>query len=99
MLISKKKTCHQVNFSVQADNRVKIIDSEKRDKYLDFARELRKLWNNIVTVIQIVVVALWKFTKDFEKLEIRGKIETVQTTALKSATILTLIWKTLQGLK
>ena len=36
----KKRTCRLVDFAVPADNRVKIKESEKRDKYLDHAREL-----------------------------------------------------------
>ena len=31
-----------VDFSVPVDHRVKLKESEKRDKYLDLARELRK---------------------------------------------------------
>ena len=30
-----------------------IKEGEKRDKYLDLARELKRLWNMIVTVIPI----------------------------------------------
>ena len=41
-----KRTCLLVDFAVSADHKVKIKESEKRDKYLDFARELRKLWKN-----------------------------------------------------
>ena len=35
----------------------------KRDKYLNFVRELRKLWNIRVTVIPIVTGALRTFPK------------------------------------
>ena len=43
MLISKKKrTRHLVNFSVPADYRVKIQESEEIDKCLDVFRELKK---------------------------------------------------------
>ena len=34
-------TCWIVDFAVSADHRVKIKESEKRDKYLDLARELK----------------------------------------------------------
>ena len=30
---------------IPADHRVKLKECEKRDKYLDLARELNKLWN------------------------------------------------------
>ena len=54
----KKITCRIVDFAVPADNRVKLKRSEKRDKYLDLARELKKLWNMKVTMIPIVIDAL-----------------------------------------
>ena len=41
----KKRTCKIVDFAVPADNRVKLKESEKKNKYLDFTRELKKLWN------------------------------------------------------
>ena len=37
----KKKTCRIMDFAVLADHRVKLKESEKRDKYQDFARELK----------------------------------------------------------
>ena len=37
---------------------LKIEESENRVKYLDFARELKKLWNMRVTVILIVISTL-----------------------------------------
>ena len=61
-------------------------ESEKIDKYLDLARELKKLWNMKVKVVPIVIGALGTIPKALEKsldkLEIRGRIETIQTTAL-----------------
>ena len=42
--------CRIVDFAVPADHRVKLKESEKRDKYLDLARELKKLWNMKVTI-------------------------------------------------
>ena len=38
----KKRTCRIVDFAVQADHRVKIKETEKRDKNLDLSRELKK---------------------------------------------------------
>ena len=52
---------------------------------MDFARELKKLWNMKVTVIPIVIGALSTVTKalvqGLEYLKIRGQLETVQTTS------------------
>ena len=46
-----------VNFAVPADHKIKLKESEKKDKYLDLARELKKLWNMKVTIISIVIGA------------------------------------------
>ena len=82
-----------MDFAVPADHRVKLKENEKMDKYLDLARELKKLWNMRVKVIPIVVGTLEtvpiSLKKRLEDLEIRGRIETIQTTALlQSARIL-----------
>ena len=41
---NKKKNgiCKIVDFAVPADNRIKLKECEKKDKYLDLARELKK---------------------------------------------------------
>ena len=53
---------------------------------MDFVRELKKLWNIKVMIISIVIGALGTVTKGLiqglEDLEIRGRMETIQTTAL-----------------
>ena len=77
MLISQKqRACHLVDFAILADHRVKIKESEKIDKYLDLARELRKLWNKRMIVIPVVVsmleLVLKGLQKRLEELEIRG---------------------------
>ena len=41
-VINKKRTCRIVNFAVLADHRVKLKERKKKDKYLDFTRELKK---------------------------------------------------------
>ena len=46
VLIKKdKRTCHLVDFTVPTDHGVKIKGSEMIDKYLDLAREEKKLCN------------------------------------------------------
>ena len=47
----KKRICKIVDFAVQADHRINLKESEKKDKYLDLARELKKLWNMKVTIV------------------------------------------------
>ena len=44
-----------------------IIKKEKKDKYLDLARELKKLWNMQVTIIPIVIGAFGTVTKGLLK--------------------------------
>ena len=41
---NKKRTCKIVYFAVRADHKIKLKESEKKNKYLD--RELKKLWNH-----------------------------------------------------
>ena len=71
-----------MDFAVPADHRAKLKENEKMDKYLDLARELKKSWNMKVKVIPIVVGAPGTVPKGLENLDIRGKIETIQNTAL-----------------
>ena len=87
IIINKKeRTCRIVEFAVPADHRVKFKESEKKDKYFDLVRELDKLWNIKVAVIPIVICSLSTVTKrlvqGLEDLEIRGRVETIQNTAL-----------------
>ena len=95
----KKKICKIVDFAVPADHRIILKESEKKDKYLDLARELKKLWNMKVTIVPIVISALGTITKGLlkglEDLEIGERIETIQTTALmRTARILRRVLET-----
>ena len=40
----KKRICKIVDFAVPADQRIRLKECEKKDKYLDLAMELKKLW-------------------------------------------------------
>ena len=97
VLINKKERTDQlVNFAVPADHRVKLKENEKMDKYLDLARELKKLWN---MKVKVIVGALGTVPKGLERglenLEIRGRIDTIQNTALlQSARILRRVLET-----
>ena len=96
----KKRTCRIVDFAIPARHRVKIEKkkkkkkNEQKDKYLYLAIEFfKKLWNMKVTLILIVIGALDTVTKGLiqglKYLEIRGRVDTIQTTALlRSARIL-----------
>ena len=80
------RICKIVDFAVQADHRINLKESEKKDKYLDLAREIEKLWNMKVTIVPIVIGALGTVTKGLlkglEDLDIGGRVETIQTPAL-----------------
>ena len=39
----RKRICKIVDFAVQAYHRINLKESEKKDKYLNLARELKKL--------------------------------------------------------
>ena len=93
------RTCKIVDFAVPADHRIKLKECEKKDKYLDLARELKKLWNMQVTIIPIVIRAFGTVTKGLlkglEDLEVGSRVETLQTTALlRTARILRKVLKT-----
>ena len=70
---------------------IKLKECEKKDKYLDFAREMKKittnkLWNMKVTIVPIVVGAFGAVSKGLlkglEDLEIGRGGEIIQITAL-----------------
>ena len=88
----EKKICKFVDFAVLADHRIKLKECEKKDKYLDFARELKILWNMKVTIVPIVIGALGTVTKGLlkglEDWDLGGRVETIQTTALLKTDII-----------
>ena len=71
-----------MDFAVPANHRVPSKESEKRDKFMDFVWEMKKLFN-MKTVITVVIGVLGKVTMvtGLEDLEIRERVETIQTTA------------------
>ena len=91
--------CRIVDFADPADPRINQKESEKNDKYPDLARELKKLWNMKVTIVPIVIGALGTITrglfKGLEDLEVGGRVEIIQTTALlRTARILRRVLET-----
>ena len=57
-----------MNFAVSADHRVKLKESERKDKYLDMARELKKLWNMKMMAIPILIGAPRKIKRRGKKI-------------------------------
>ena len=87
IIIKKKERIGKdVDFAVPADHRINLKECVKKDKYLNLARELKKLWNMKVTIVPIVVGAFGTITKGLlkglEDLEVGGRVETIQITAL-----------------
>ena len=62
-----------MDFAVPTDQRIKLKECEKKDKYLDLARELKK--SAFVTVSKGLL-------KGLEDLEDGGWVEIIQTTVL-----------------
>ena len=69
----KKRTSRIVNFAIWVDHKVKLKESEKKDKYLDLARKLKKNVEHESTATKGLI-------QGQEDLEIR--VETIQTTPL-----------------
>ena len=103
----KKRICKIVDFAVSADHRINLKECEKKDNYLDLARELKNLWNMKVTIVPIVIGAFGTITKGLlkglEDLEVGGRVETIQMTVLlRTARILRRViesWGDLLSLK
>ena len=98
-----KKICKIVDFAVPADHRIKLKECEKKDKYLDLDRRLKKLWTMKVTIIPIVIGAFGTVTKGvlkvLDNLEVGGRVETIRTTAfLRTARILRRVLETWEDL-
>ena len=75
--------CEIVDFVVPADHRVRLKECEKRDKYLDLARELKlTMEHEGDSDPNCIWCARNNPQKELENLEIRRQAETIQTTAL-----------------
>ena len=60
----KKRICKIVDFTVPTDHKIKLKESENKDKYINLARELKKLWNMKVSIVPIVIGAFGRVMKD-----------------------------------
>ena len=78
--------CQIIDFAIPYDTRVDDKEVEKIDKYLDLARELKKVWNVKVTLVPLEVGALGTPAKALEKrfntISIEIKITELQKTLL-----------------
>ena len=53
-----------MDFAVPTDHRINLKESEKKDNYLDLARELNKMWIMKVTIVPILIGAFSTVTKE-----------------------------------
>ena len=88
-----------MNFAVPTDHRTKLKVREKKNKYVDLASELNKLWNMKVTVVPIVIAdfgtVIKGLLKGMEDLEVGGRVKAIQTnTLLRTARILRRVLET-----
>ena len=95
----KRRICKIVYFAVPADRRIKLKEWEKKNKYLDLDRELKKIWNMKVTILPILIGAFGTITRELlkglEDLEVGGRVETILTTVLlRTARILRRVLET-----
>ena len=105
---NNNRICKIVDFAVPADHIIYLKECEKKDKYLNLARELKKLWNMKVTIVPIVVGALGTITKGLlkglEDLQIGGRVETALLRTVRIlrwfletwGNLLALMWKALK---
>ena len=82
IIIKKKKRIWKiVDFAVSVDHRIKLKESQKKEKYLGLTRELKTLCNMKVTIIPIVIGAFGSVTKGLlkglEDLEVGERVETI----------------------
>ena len=82
----KHHECQIIDFAISYDTRVDDKEVEKIEKYLDLARELKKVSNMKVIMVPLVVGALGTPAKELEKrlktIGIETKITELQKTVL-----------------
>ena len=63
IIINKKgRICKIIDFAIPADHRIKLKECEKNDKYLDLAREMKKVrWQ----LYQLWLVLYVQYLKDY----------------------------------
>ena len=94
----KNSKCKIIDFAVPYDSRVDNKEAEKMEKYQDFAREIRRLWNTQVKIVSVVIGALGTtprlLRKRIEDIGIETRIVDLQRSAiLYSARILRKVLK------
>ena len=79
----KRELCRIVDFAVPPNHRLKLKESERKNKYLDLAKELKKLWNRKMTSMSIVMVLFVQYQRIIKWI---GQVKTIHTTSLLRTT-------------
>ena len=70
-----------MDFAVPADYRIKLTESEKKDKFLDLAKELKKTMEHESDDYTNRDCCFWyshqRIIKGLDDLEIKGRVETI----------------------
>ena len=67
LIDEKHHECQIIDFAIPYDTRIDDKEVEKIERYLDLARELKKVWNMKVIVVPLKVGALGTPVKELEK--------------------------------
>ena len=67
LIDEKHHECQIIDFAIPYDTRIDDKEVEKIERYLDLARELKKVWNMKVIVVPLKVGALGTPAKELEK--------------------------------
>ena len=65
VIVDKERICKITDFAVPGDSTIKEKEKDKIEKYKDLGRELQKIWNVKVKIIQLVVGSLGAILKQF----------------------------------
>ena len=63
--VDKERSCKIIDFTVPGDSRIEEREKDKIEKYQDLGRELQKILNGKVKIIQLVVDSLGSIPKQF----------------------------------
>ena len=82
----KERSCKIIEFAFPGDNRIKEKEEDKIEKCQDLGRELQKIWNVKVKILQLVAGSLGAIPKQFsnrlKQSGITGGTAQVQETVL-----------------
>ena len=60
----QERSCKIINFAVPGDSRIEEKERDTIEKYQDLGKELQKVWNVKLKIIQLVLGSLGAIPKD-----------------------------------